>query len=151
MGVQASRARPGMARQAGGPWSARRGGPPDDVACGGVLEVLELLADPDRCRLGVVQGPGPRGQPGQVGAAPPLEGGQGSRVAEWSAVAHHRLQEGVVAGRRGLVAQREDIAVRAAVYLLGSMFSSYRSVSSPPGTMRLPGTAASHGYRWARS
>jgi hypothetical protein len=66
-------------------------------------------------------------------------------------VAHHRLQEGVVAGRRGLVSQREDIAVRAAVYLLGSMFSSYKTVSSPPGTMRLPGTAANHGCRWARS
>jgi hypothetical protein len=84
-------------------------------------------------------------------AAPPLDGGQGFRVAEWPAVAHHRLQEGVVAGRRGLAPQREDIAVRAAVYLLGSMFSSYKTVSSPPGTMRLPGTAASHGCRWARS
>jgi len=69
---------------------------------------------------GFLQSPGLRGQRGQVGAAPPLDGGQGFRVTGRPAVAHHRLQEGVVAERGGLVPQGEDIAVRAAVCLLGA-------------------------------
>jgi hypothetical protein len=98
-----------MARQSDDPWSPGRGGPPDDIACGPVLEAGELLADPDRYRLGILQGPGRRGQPGQAGTAPPLDGGQGFRVAERPAVAHHRQQEGVVAGRRGLVPGADQI------------------------------------------
>ena len=42
------------------------------------------------------------------------------RVTERPTVPHHRQQEGFVAGRRGLVPQGEDIAVRAAVHLLGT-------------------------------
>ena len=85
-----------------------------------VLKSLELFADLDRYWSRAAQRPRSERQPRQVGGAPPLCLSQGLAAVPALAAAHNRNEKGFPARPRWLIPQRDDIAIRSAVDLLGA-------------------------------